>query len=207
MGSGREKFEEELLAILEANQPEARSILAGFRRSLQQYGIEHEWKPKDILVEVFIRTERKFDSGEQIYIENTKAWIRKVGFLVVKELSRKRSKEQTIVSQLNRGRSPELRTAYAQENLTTVNEINEKEVSEDLEKVRRALQMLEPKNREILRLRLIEKIPYEEILRNNLVTDGSKVQTVTALRKRYSRAYQQFRRLFHEVEEVSKALS
>lgn len=194
-----QSFDAEIKALLQSDNSDAYSLLTYIQRCLKQYNLSQRYQPNDVLNETYIRGIYYLNSGK--IIENCLAWIRVTALNIVREYSRDAQK-----SHLVEPNSAWLETALQSAQGNSVTEI---EIKEDLEDVLRALETIEvmnPADFKILRLKYAEEMSWKEIS-EFLVGEGEELQTEEALRQRASRAKKKLRQVFHSFRQPTSVFS
>lgn len=182
---GREAFNEEFLVLLDSGSPSATSMLAFIKRSLAQFNLSNSYTPTWVLNEAYLRGIKLLTTGEQI--EKPLPWIRATAYNIIREQSREFSRfsqfdENMIESHVNCS-------------LNVSEEIEE----ELFKRVSLAFEKLEPNEKEILSLKMIKNLSWEEI-KLHLILQGEEIQNVATLRKRKERALKHLRSIYHSLE-------
>jgi DNA-directed RNA polymerase specialized sigma24 family protein len=179
----QEEFERAIQDILHHKNSESRSAFAFLKRNIWQFNLTGKYEPSDILMIVY---DRGKSYGE--VIERPIPWIRKTGFYVILELHRKEKKQADLAC----------KSVYqlAQEISNPLDDqISQEIIDNNLVQVRRAWNCLSHKEKEFLRLRLMEGLSWK-LVQEVLYDRGEKIE-IDALRQRYSRTLSKLRKLFH----------
>jgi RNA polymerase sigma factor (sigma-70 family) len=175
-GSKLRQFNAEIYCLLTANNPHSRSLFLFIRRTLRQFHLNDVHKESDIFHEAYLRGVAFIERGNAI--NSPKAWMRKTSYNIIRELGRENQRCQPIDDE------------YL-ENLL----VSEETIELNIEAVTQALQELDPSERWVLALRIIENLSWKEVGKR-LVEMGETPQTEAALRKRGQRAMQRLRQIY-----------
>ncbi|MEA5595738.1 sigma-70 family RNA polymerase sigma factor [Rivularia sp. UHCC 0363] len=179
----RQTFDAEFQTLLFPGSSSAHSTLAFVLRSLTQFNLSQSFSVTEILIDAYLRGVKQIERGE--YIENPLPWIRSTSYNIIREHSRERKKLYQL---------EEDKVEFAMDcSLVGIEEINE-----NLEKVLLAFKKLDEEEKEILTLKIVEKLTWKEIL-ELLEQRGIKFKNETALRKRKERALKRLRKIYHSL--------
>lgn len=176
-----QQFNTELTSLLDANNPQARSLLAFIRRSLWQYNLQDRISVIDIFVNAYLRGVEQLLSSSDKTIQNPKAWMRSTTLNVIREQARKQQKEcQLSVDVIDK--SPQRL-------------VDDSTIEVNLDAVVKAFYRLEHDDRKLLELKHLQGMSWKEV-REKLGKPGA---SLPALRKRGQRALEKLRGEYHEI--------
>ncbi|NEQ33178.1 MAG: sigma-70 family RNA polymerase sigma factor [Leptolyngbya sp. SIO4C5] len=176
--------------ILEPGNPYAYSTLTTIERYLRQFHLNRFTEPAEILALAYLRGRKALRQGKQI--SNPHAWLKGTALNIIREHHRQAQRVLTMDADC----------------LDLVAQTLEEDVfeSSDLSIQLRALwQALEtlaqsdPAAAELLRLRFIEQLSWEEI-RSYFWIQANDLPSNVALRQRVCRAKKRLRQLYHTCE-------
>jgi DNA-directed RNA polymerase specialized sigma24 family protein len=146
----------------------------------------------DVLMEAYLRTRSQIYEGKSI--ENIPGYLRGVCFKIIQEYSRKRGRFRDLENRL-----------ITNDFYLTVSSIDlslEGFSDEQIEVLSQALEKLSPTDVEILKLRIIEELSWDQVVeRINAKSDGGKRLSNQAARKKGSRALKRLQQNFIEIQE------
>lgn len=169
--------------IISRESSSSRSLFPFIRGKLFQYRLWPLYDEVAILNEVYARTVDKILEGREII--NHYAWIRSVSFRYIRELSRKHS------------RSTGADESFL-EALAPVEAIDERFLTDEMLKMRRAFQELSSEERLLLSLKTVQDLSWNEI-QKIWIEKGYGKLSIPALRKRKERALSHLRTLYHSM--------
>ncbi|NEQ84537.1 MAG: sigma-70 family RNA polymerase sigma factor [Moorea sp. SIO2I5] len=188
----REKFESAVKHLLKPTSLETKeatyyaALFNGIKSKLRKFNLPDD-QIYEVINETYLRGIKLIESGQEI--ENPGAWIRVTSFNVIREMSRKREKEQLWDSNLIEHQlAPEASNRLSSENSK----------DEDLRLLELALQKLEPKDNKLIVLRHIEGLSWKQVV-NHLASNG-EVVTEASARQRGNRALKRLRNRFFELK-------
>ncbi|MBV6621382.1 MAG: sigma-70 family RNA polymerase sigma factor [Rivularia sp. (in: Bacteria)] len=181
--NSRQAFDAEFETLLFPGSSSAHSMLGFILRSLAQFNLSRSFTVTEILIEAYVRGVKQIEKGE--YIENPIPWIRSTSYNIIREYSRQRNR----ICQLEEERI---------EPPTDCSLLDFKDVNEDLERVLLAFEKLDEEEKEILKLKIIEKLKWKEIIQV-LEERGIRCKNEAALRKRKERALKHLREIYHSL--------
>ncbi|NEO15504.1 MULTISPECIES: sigma-70 family RNA polymerase sigma factor [unclassified Moorena] len=162
------------------------ALFNGIKSKLHQFNLPH-YQMYDVIHETYLRGIKLLDSGQEI--ENPRAWIRATSFNVIREMSRKQKKEQSWDSNLiERQLAPE-----ASNSLSSANSDDE-----NLKLLELALQKLEPQDSQLIVLRHIEGLSWQQVV-SHLASKGEYITEASA-RQRGNRSLKRLRKIFFELK-------
>lgn len=187
----RERFDAEFRALLDRDNPDARSIWTFVERTIRQYGLHtYGTNADEILSETYSRGIRCIvEQGKPI--DNPLGWIRLTAYNVIREMSRTRrrcvSYESIVAVEFS------LVSPGAMDSL-----VEQEEIDEDIQALQDALKQLAPKDREVLQWRHISGLSWWEV-GERLADNGEKGLSEATLRQQGYRALVRLRKLFHSL--------
>lgn len=177
--------------LLEADTAEFRSLLAFIQYSLSRYNLTSYYSPSDVISEAYIRGIRLISTGK--VISNPLAWIKRISFNIIRELSRKQSKDNKAIER-----------AAADLTVDKIEVDKTNKIDDNLESVKEALDLLSPLDQRIITLRAVEGLSWSEIAKRlgseGLIDLQTDLKMAGRLRKRGSRAMQRLREMYHTVK-------
>ncbi len=187
------RFNTEIQFLLKPKNPRARSLHSFIRRTLRQFNLNDIYTEIDIFNEAYLRGVSLTKTGTAINSPN--AWMRKTAFNVIRELSRRCRREQSVVyNQLAKIDQVESEVASG---LKEDSLVSDQVIETDIQAVLLSLQELDLKDSRIIQLRTIQELSWKEVSQH-LVELGEEVQSEAALRKRGQRAMERLRQLYHQ---------
>ena len=148
------------------------------KRTLKQFKLNNICV-EDVISEVYLRGVKLINSGEEI--RNPGAWIRVTSYNVIREMHRKKQKEQPNSELVELKVSPQ-----------ETEDNQEKE--QNLLKLKKLLQTLNEKDKQILELRFFQDKSWQEVI-EYLVSQG-EIVTNSTVRQRGSRALKRLRKAY-----------
>jgi RNA polymerase sigma factor (sigma-70 family) len=170
---------EEARELLNHNSSSGRLIYAFVRRNLHVFHLNDYFSEAAILNEALIRAVEATRKGT--IIRELPAWLRSASYNIIREKSRFRQKFVSLESQ------PSL--------LEQV-ELEPEDIEDDLRYIQAAFGMLEPKDRRLLTLKVVEGRSWQEIYQI-LKEEGQRDCSIATLRKQKERALVRLRKQFH----------
>lgn len=186
----------EVKEILLEDCPHAYSFIAKVQRDLNQYQLQGQLEPHDIIHEAYERAVETICKGKKI--RNAKAWLKTTCLNIVREKQRERFRQQPTDPQ---SRIFEVVTSDCG-NIPIDESCPQVTRQQKLELLQRALDILSRKKPQIAQLltwRLLEKRSWEKI-REQLVLDSQTAPSEEALRQRATRAKRDLRQIYHKLE-------
>ncbi|NEP47719.1 MAG: sigma-70 family RNA polymerase sigma factor [Moorea sp. SIO3C2] len=184
----REKFESAVQYLLKQTSLESKgakyyaALFNGIKSKLRQFNLPDD-QIYEVINETYLRGIKGLDSGQEI--KNPGAWIRATSLNVIREMSRKRKKEQLWDSNL-------IEHQIALEDSHSLSSANSED--ENLKLLELALQKLEPKDNKLIVLRHIEGLSWQQVV-SHLASKG-EVVTEASARQRGKRALKRLRNIF-----------
>jgi RNA polymerase sigma factor (sigma-70 family) len=177
-----QKFEHSFGDILVPESASGISLLTFIRRGLKQFHLDSFYSVRDVLGEAYIRAYRLIHD-EQVDILNPPAWVKKTAFNIIREWSRRERRFEP------------LETEVADELVHPP--VDPSALSTDIIILNRAWQELDPDERRLLQLKIVEELPWREI--SNLYALEGKPISESALRKQKERALKHLRKVYHSL--------
>lgn len=175
------------ISLLGSSNPSSKYLLKFIHFRLHSFQLDSIYSPFDVLNEAYLRGVQLINSGKKII--HYEGWIRGTCYNIIREMSRSQRK--------TRYESLDSHQAHQEIAINLLSE-DELEALEDLEKYKEtlstSLSLLQPQEREILLLRLIEELSWEEI-HDILMNKGNNIST-TSLRQKGRRALERLRKLY-----------
>lgn len=170
-------------------------LFAYLQKKLREFRMERRYQVREILVEVYERGLKAAEKGEKI--ENPVAWSKRVGYIVIMELRRELNKRSYIP--LDESDSPQVQYSDS-----FVSCLSEEEIKENIEILKEALSLLSTRDRDLLKLRTVQRMGWKDI-RQNLMGRWKEVPNEGALRTAHHRAVKHLRKAFFAIREKLKA--
>lgn len=171
----RQAFDQAFQEINQKGNRSTISIWVFIGNTLRQKKLSGLYTEQAILNEVYIRGISAIESGHTI--NNPFGWARTTSFNYIRELQRKHRKHLSFQEDLD--------------SLSTYSDQDDDDKSGYDEhcqlKIQTALEQLSPLDQEVLRLKVVERLSWQEI-RESLVQSGFGHYELSSLRKRKSRA-------------------
>lgn len=185
MSESRCRFDAAIKSLLHPDSPDTYSLFAYIRRTLSQFRLSQAYEVKDVIIDVYTRGVKKLKSGGEIQIPL--AWIRRTAYNVIRELRREADK-----------------TGYLDQDCEPVQAkidlLSDVEFATDLKAIKIAFGKLKPQEQNILQLRVIEKLSWQEVGKC-LVVVGEPIQNEVSLRQRGHRALKKLRCLYDQLKD------
>lgn len=179
--NSRPAFDAEFETLLFPGSSSAHSMQAFILRSLAQFNLSRRLNVTEILIEAYVRGVRQIEKGE--YIEKPIPWIRSTSYNIIREYSRECNRNYQIEE--DKLESP-----------VDCSLIDSQDINEN--RVLLAFEKLDEEEKEILRLKIVEKLKWKEIIQV-LEKRGIIFKNETALRKRKERALKHLRQIYHSL--------
>lgn len=180
------KWENFLSEFRELQNPESStglSVSIFLESKLRQFHINGLYSHGDILNEVLLRA-HKLIHAEGVTILQPVAWVKKTGFYVIREWSRKEQKSTGLTDEILDKKE---RSLVPSEVLTN-----------DFIIINLALALLDPDEQRLLQLKLIECLSWRDIW--EIFRDEGYSYTEAALRKKKQRALKNLRCHYHRLK-------
>ncbi|MEQ9550204.1 RNA polymerase sigma factor [Coleofasciculus sp. G2-EDA-02] len=188
LSSPEDAIDAAVTEILEKNNPHAYSTLTFIHRSLMQYNLASRVEPYEVLNEAYVRGKDYIHSGGSI--RNAHAWLKSTSLNIIRELSRKHQKEQSITPELIE-LIPSL--VHLTDSTLTPQDLNQRWNA--LLDALNTLSRTEPEGVRLLCLKA-QGLSWKEI-RTHLIQQGTAVKTESTLRQKACRAKKHLRKLYH----------
>lgn len=171
----------------------SQKLLLFIRRTLRQFHLDHQFHESEIVVEAYLRTHKRIEAGSRI--ENIPGWLNQVSLNIIREYSRKGKKSQALQIQLIDN------THHYTVSKDTSSEFLD---SQKIDALLTALAQLKPEDEEILILRNIKGLSWQEISEYLEAKDleVGKKHPVQNLRKRGERALARLKQKFFSVDQA-----
>ncbi|WP_143288216.1 sigma-70 family RNA polymerase sigma factor [Calothrix rhizosoleniae] len=179
----RHAFDREFHLMLTSGSSEGCSMLAFIGRTLTQFRLNNSYNPSYILNDAYMRGIKFIESGGRI--DNPLAWTRSTAYNIIRELSRERKK----FLPLEEGRVED----------STHEILTHEDIFENMERVKIALTHLNAEDKELLQLKIVNNLSWNEIYQYWKST-GRKLENAATLRKRKQRALKKLRTIYHSLE-------
>lgn len=167
---------------------DGRILFAFTRRLLMQFNQKDYYREAYIINEAYTRGVQIINKGDTI--RKFSPWLRGTIYNIVRELSRGKKREN--LAEFNE--EIHYQTQYSL--------IAEEDLNHELHLIKLAYEMLDPNDKQLLNLKIVERYTWREIS-EILRAKGGKTPSESALRKRKERALVNLRKLYHEVKETS----
>jgi len=166
---------------LELTEENLNNLRRNFKCRLKQFHLLGIYEPDEVLNEAVLRLIKALHKGNTIPIPE--AWIKRTGFNIMREMSRKQKCENLDESVVASGEDISLNLIKQEES----------------ERVHDAVQKLSPENQQLINLRFFLGLSWSQIAQH-LNQNGNKV-AVDTLRKRGERAIKELKAI-NELREV-----
>lgn len=182
----RQKFDTAIQALLDMNNPDSQSIWANVSRTLRQYRLSGTYEVREIIAEAYSIGVKRIESG--VIIENPLAWLRGTCLNVIRDFRRKQDRIE----------KPKLDG----EGLTAGDEVlSNLIIAEDHKAIRLALARLTPEEQQILCIRVLEGLSWQEI-GGSLSCSQQLVISANTARQRGFRALQRLRQHYDAIRQA-----
>lgn len=175
-------FDAEFKTLLFPGSSSAHSMFGFIQRNLHQFNLSRRFTVTIILNEAYVRGVKQIEKGE--YIEKPIPWVRSTSYNIIREYSRERNRICQLEQDI--------------ESPTNCSLLDFKEINENLEKVLLAFEKLDEEEKEVLRLKIVEKLTWKQIIQI-LERKGMIYKNEAALRKRKERALKHLRQIYHSL--------
>ena len=173
-------YTDEVRSVLSSGNSSFITLKAFVSIRLKQFKLSGLFCEAYIINEAYLRGWDKI-LEEGVRIKNPIPWVRKTCFNIIRELSRKEAKYCSI------------ETDIFQEQESEDSDFN---LTKEIMFIKLAYQMLDPREREILNLKIVDGLSWKEISKE-MNLRGDRVGE-SALRKRKERALKKLRNLYHQ---------
>lgn len=175
-------FDAEFKTLLFPGSSSAHSMFSFIQRNLYQFNLSRRFTVTTILNEAYVRGVKQIEKGE--YIEKPIPWVRSTSYNIIREYSREGNKICQLEQDI--------------ESPTNCSLLDFRDINENLEKVLLAFEKLDEEEKEILRLKIVEKLTWKEIIQV-LERKDMTYKNEAALRKRKERALKHLRQIYHSL--------
>jgi RNA polymerase sigma factor (sigma-70 family) len=177
----KQQFLKEVAELFRVSNPK-RAGLINFTRSRILQTRVNGWEEQELLIEACIRSVEYIEKNCR-EIQNPASFLRQVIINILREEVRKNIKNEQMIRDLDVKESDEENIPIDDEHQLALEHLNA------------SLNKLSLKERELIELRFVKKLSYEEI-QKYFVAQGKDVQNLDALRQQMSRALMRLRREF-----------
>ena len=170
------------------------SLYKNVQNRLRQFNMTKNYKSDEIIMEVLTRYDKKVKKKEEI--PNVEAWMKLTALNCIRELHRQ---EHPVTAFRKIPHDPsdfETDPKLVKSMMSNSEDITDSE-DENRCQVRKAMSKLPSYKRELLELRIVQGLSWDEIA-NHYMSQGKSVKVAT-LRKRGERALEELRRVFLEM--------
>ena len=170
------------------------SLYKNVQNRLRQFNMAKNYKSDEIIMEVLTRYDKKVKKKEEI--PNVEAWMKLTALNCIRELNRQ---EYPVTAFKKIPHDPldfETDPKLVKSMMSNGEDITDLE-SENMSQVRKAMSKLPSYKRELLELRIVRDLSWNEIA-NHYISKGKNVKVAT-LRKRKERALEELRGVFLEM--------
>jgi DNA-directed RNA polymerase specialized sigma24 family protein len=174
----RSKFDADFKELLDLKSSTGRLMFAFVRRELKAFHLDKLYREAYVLNEAYVRAIATISKG--IIIRDSSAWLRGTMFRIVRELSREHQKTVSLEENLLENRSI----------------VSPEELQNELARLIWAFQFLPPKDQELLHMKVVENLSWQEI-REAWRMKGHGDYLEATLRKRKERALIRLRKKYH----------
>lgn len=190
--SERQRFDSEVRSILQVGSSDSYSLFSFIRRIITQFHLQGVVDVADIVNESYLRGIKLVGNGKRIH--RPLAWLRSTSYNIVRELSREWDARRQV--------SPD----FIEEVIVQDSPMTEIECEEHLKLVWDAFEKLSRQDQEILRLRMIENLSWQEV-GDYLANKGETNTHGNTLRSQGHRATKHLREQYHQLEAARQGLS
>jgi DNA-directed RNA polymerase specialized sigma24 family protein len=182
----KKQFWKEVSELLRVGNFKGAGLISFTRSRIQQTRVQG-WEEKDLLIEACIRSVEYIENNCR-EIQNPASFLRQVIINILREEVRKNIKNEKMILDIN------------------VKELDEEDISDEdehqraLEHLNASLNKLSSKDRELIELRFVKKLSYEDI-QKYFVAQGKDVPNLDALRQQMSRALKRLRQEFKGISD------
>jgi DNA-directed RNA polymerase specialized sigma24 family protein len=178
----KERFDEEVSELQNANSSSGRLLYVFVRRSLRSFNLDKNYAEAFLLNEAYLRGVSLINKGE--VIQNIPAWYRKTIYNIVRELKREQQKTDPFEDHMMEVEQPQPLL---------------EELDDDLKTLHLALESLDDEDKQLLHLKIIENLPWREI-KLIMRLQGAGDYPEATWRKRKERALIKLRKKYHELK-------
>lgn len=177
----RQQFDADFQSLYEAKSPESHSVFLYVQRLLYQFRLGRAYEVMDILVEVYARGVKYLESGNSI--ASSQAWTKRAALNVIREFRRAADK----IDYYDLETQPQL-VVSSEDTLSGLVFEN------DLKVIQMAFGQLSPKDKNLLRLRIVNGFTWQQI--SILLKQEGEEVNENVLRQRGYRALQRLRAIY-----------
>jgi DNA-directed RNA polymerase specialized sigma24 family protein len=166
-------------AVTEAlrGRGDAKHLTFFIKRTLRQFQLDTQYQEMEILIEAYLRAQKKVDSGEAI--ENLPGWLKTTSYNIVREKSKKRKREESLKTHL-------INNSHGVEEIDNSWESDHTD-KEKIKALIKSFQSLSSEDKDILTLRIVKGFSWEEVTAHLNSQEETNISTAT-FRKRGERA-------------------
>ncbi|MEJ6488057.1 sigma-70 family RNA polymerase sigma factor [Nostoc punctiforme UO1] len=163
---------------------------------LRQFNMTNNYSPDEIIIETISRWNKKTKKGEQV--PNVEAWMKLTALNCIRELYRQDNRVTTSMRvNLHDPSTFETNPSLLQAVIAASETTTEEEGEDRWQQVREVMSKLPEDKRELLELRIIEELSWNEVA-SHYAAQGKNVKVAT-LRKRGERALEGLREALLEM--------
>ncbi len=183
----RMAFDTQFAELTNRNSDNGRILFAFTRRILIQFKQSRAYSEAYIINEAYIRGVKLINKGGVIL--NLYPWLRSTAYNIVRELSRGRNKFTELNEEV---------ISTSQDSL-----LSDEDIDDELLTIKLAYKLLTPEEQQLLHFKIVERYSWSQI-RGIMESQGGKIPSESALRKRKERALANLRRIYLELKESTK---
>ena len=180
-------FDTQFAELMNRNNDDGRILFAFTRRILIQFKLSKNYSEAYILNEAYIRGVKLINKGGVIL--NLYPWLRSTAYNIVRELSRGRNKFTELNEEV---------ISTSQDSL-----LSDEDIDDELLAIKLAYKLLTPEEQQLLHFKIVERYSWSQI-RGIMESQGGKIPSESALRKRKERALANLRRIYLELKESTE---
>jgi len=186
----RQQIDTVFQSLFDKHSPESSATFAYIQRLLYQFRLSKAYEVKDIIVEVYARGIKAIAQGQEI--QTPQAWIKRAALNVIREFRRCTDKIQ-------------YQALDDHPNLASLDEnmLSHLSTQEDLRVIQLAFNKLSSSDRNILDLRLIHELSWEDI--SSRLVPADEIANENSARQRGFRALRRLRAAYEELREDYKS--
>lgn len=181
-----DNFNEVMKRVVRKGDRKAASLWISTTVGLKQYRLIGRYDAAFILNEAYMRGVNAINNGQEI--KNHLAWLRQTSRNVIKELSRKRNREDASGIDMD---------TFAEDNSEEASWGETPSRMAEYERMHHAFDMLSPMEQQILSMKVVKDLKWQEIA-DIFTAEGHRRMTVEGLRQRKSRALKKLRNHFQQ---------
>lgn len=197
-----EAFTFKYMTLLQRTYPELATtvdwngVYKNVQARLRQFNMTNNYSPDDIIIETISRWDRKTKKGEQV--PNLEAWMKLTAFNCIRELYRQDNRVTASMRvNLHDPSTFETNPSLLQAVIAASETSTEDEGEDRWQQVREVMSKLPEDKRELLELRIIEELSWNEVA-SRYTAQGKDIKVAT-LRKRGERALEELREALLEM--------